>query len=233
MSSRRSVRQVLVAVLLGVLVGGGLMAVTPAGAEVSSAVATNWKKIWKKNLQPQADKRYYTKKKTNRTFVSKSDADAKYAPAGSSYSKAESDARYPSRTQLIRGTILLSASATAAGDFMSESISFGTTLSAAPTPHYIAPGDPLPDGCLGTAEAPGAVAGHLCVFETIRLNVTANPGIFQVAGGPGTNPFGALLTSFSTAAGPAYVAGTWAVRPAAVAPDARRQAPRNGTLGVN
>jgi hypothetical protein len=79
MSSRRSVRQVLVAVLLGVLVGGGLMAVTPAGAEVSSAVATNWKKIWKKNLQPQADKRYYTKKKSNK----------RYAAAGSGYTKAE------------------------------------------------------------------------------------------------------------------------------------------------
>ena len=37
------------------------MAVTPAGAEVTNAVATNWKKIWKKNLRPLADKRYYTK----------------------------------------------------------------------------------------------------------------------------------------------------------------------------
>ena len=68
MSSRRTVRQVLVAVLLGVLVGGGLMAVTPAGAEVSSAVATNWKKIWKKNLKPLADKRYYTKKQSDAKY---------------------------------------------------------------------------------------------------------------------------------------------------------------------
>ena len=67
MSSRRSVRQLLVAVLLGVLVGGGLMAVTPAGAEVSNAVATNWKKIWKKNLKPLADKRYYTKARATRS----------------------------------------------------------------------------------------------------------------------------------------------------------------------
>lgn len=85
MSSRRSVRQVLVAVLLGVLVGGGLMAVTPAGAEVSSAVATNWKKIWKKNLKPLADKRYYTKKQSNARYQPK----GSYETAGSGYTKAE------------------------------------------------------------------------------------------------------------------------------------------------
>ena len=60
------------------------MAVTPAGAEVSNAAATNWKKIWKKHLKPLADKRYYTKAQSN----------TKYAAAGSSYSKAESDAKY-------------------------------------------------------------------------------------------------------------------------------------------
>lgn len=85
MSSRRTPRQLIVAVLVGVLVGGGLLAVTPAGAEVSQSVATNWKKIWKKNLKPLADRRYYKK----------STSDAKYQPkgsyeiAGSGYSKAE------------------------------------------------------------------------------------------------------------------------------------------------
>lgn len=90
MSSRRSVRQVLVAVLLGVLVGGGLMAVTPAGAEVSSAVATNWKKIWKKNLKPLADRRYYTKKQSDAKYQPK----GSYETAGSGYTKAETDAKY-------------------------------------------------------------------------------------------------------------------------------------------
>ena len=82
MSSRRSVRRPLVALLVGVLVGGGLMAVTPAGAEVSNAVATNWKKIWNKELKPQADQRYYTKKKSNKRYYTKSDSDAKYQPKG-------------------------------------------------------------------------------------------------------------------------------------------------------
>src|SRR5688500_653550 len=100
MSSRRSVRQLFVAVLVGVLVGGGLMAVTPAGAEVSSALATNWKKIWNKESKPQADQRYYTKKKSNKRYYTKSDSDAKYQPKGnyalngSAYTKAESDAKY-------------------------------------------------------------------------------------------------------------------------------------------
>jgi hypothetical protein len=100
MSSRRTVRQLLVAVLVGILVGGGLMAVTPAGAEVSSALATNWKKIWNKELKPQADQRYYTKKKSNKRYYTKSDSDAKYQPKGnyalngSSYTKAESDSKY-------------------------------------------------------------------------------------------------------------------------------------------
>ena len=130
MSSRRTGRQLLVAVLLGVLVGGGLMAVTPAGAEVSNAVATNWKKIWNKELKPQADQRYYTKKKSNKRYYraarvsrtptrstsprasyalngssyTKAESDAKYAGAGSAYTKAESDGRYQPYTEVIRGS---------------------------------------------------------------------------------------------------------------------------------
>ena len=105
MSSRRTVRQLVVAVLVGILVGGGLMAVTPAGAEVSSALATNWKKIWNKEIKPRADKRYYTKKKSDKRYeavgsgYTKAETDAKYQPkgnyalSGSSYTKAEIDAK--------------------------------------------------------------------------------------------------------------------------------------------
>ena len=41
--------------------------------------ATNWKKIWKNELKPLADKRYYTKKKSNARYYTKDRADAKYA----------------------------------------------------------------------------------------------------------------------------------------------------------
>ena len=95
MSSRRTARQLVVAVLLGVLVGGGLLAVTPAGAEVSNAVATNWKKVWKKHLRPLADRRYYTKAQSDAKYQAKGN----YETAGSGYSKAESDARYYTKTE--------------------------------------------------------------------------------------------------------------------------------------
>ena len=124
MSSRRTVRQLLVAVLVGVLVGGGLMAVTPAGAEVSNAVATNWKKIWKKNLKPLADKRYYTKEQSNKKYQPKGSVRDRrlglrerldvhqgrgrreVRRCGSAYTKAESDAksRCPASRQLGLGT---------------------------------------------------------------------------------------------------------------------------------
>ncbi|CAM3578401.1 hypothetical protein [Nocardioides zeicaulis] len=101
MSSRRPVRQLLVAVLLGVLVGGGLMAVTPAGAEVSQAAATSWKKIWKKELKPLAAKAFYTKSKANQAFATKAESAAGDAAAnaatdtklGSYYKKSEIDAK--------------------------------------------------------------------------------------------------------------------------------------------
>ena len=89
MSSRRSVRRLVVAVLLGVLVGGGLMAVTPAGAEVTQAAATSWKKIWKKKLRPLADKRYYTQDQSDTAFQPR----GAYEAAGSGYTKAETYAK--------------------------------------------------------------------------------------------------------------------------------------------
>ena len=103
MSSRRSVRQLLVAVLLGVLVGGGLMAVTPAGAEVSSAVATNWKKIWKKNLKPLADRRYYKKSASDAKYSTKAETaagDAASTPPPTPSSAATT--RRPRRTRRPR-----------------------------------------------------------------------------------------------------------------------------------
>ena len=64
---------------------------------MSQFAATNWKKIWKKKLQPLADKRYYTK----------SASDAKYAAASSPYSKAEVDAKlggYYTKTEAVGAT---------------------------------------------------------------------------------------------------------------------------------
>lgn len=232
MSSRRSVRQLLVAVLLGVLVGGGLTAVTPAGAEVSQAVATNWKKIWKKHLRPLADRRYYTKAQSDTKYATKAEsaaaaaaansstdtklgnyytkaqADTKYSAAGSSYSKTESDAKYAPFPALIRGKYGMEDSA-GPSELVSP-ISFGTTLSAVPTTHFIALGAAIPAGCAGTAAAPNAAPGHLCIFETLSNNVSTR-SVLQ------TSTFGTVAYINPTTGGsPMWSIGNWALRPAAL-----------------
>ena len=253
MSSRRSVRQLLVAVLLGVLVGGGLMAVTPAGAEVSNAVATNWKKIWKKNLKPLADRRYYTKAQSDAKYSTKvetaagdaasnaatdtklggyykkTESDAKYAAAGSSYSKSESDGKYATKPQLIRGAYFVGSGSAVYG---LGSFSFGVTLASAPTVHYINAGAPVPAGCAGTLAAPDALPGNLCVFEQAAVNVS---GRYIGRGSNGAigqaDPFGFTMEFDSTGGGGTFARGTWAVR----VPDAGTVASRtaSSTRGVN
>lgn len=105
MNSRRNPRRMLVALLVGLLVGGGLLSTTPAGAEVAQAAATNWKKIWTKKLQPHADKRYYTKAASDAKYSTKTETTAAAAAAqsaanaatdnklGGYYKKTEVDAK--------------------------------------------------------------------------------------------------------------------------------------------
>ena len=256
MSSRRSARQLLVAVLLGVLVGGGLMAVTPAGAEVSQSVATSWKKIWKKNLRPLADKRYYTKAQSDTKYATKAESaagdaasnaatdsklsnyykktesDAKYAAAGSSYSKAESDAKYAPTTAVVRGSWSMMDNAASVGSYMSTDINWGYTFSAPLAVHFIPSGGALPAGCSGTVAAPVAAAGNLCVFAFGQSGV-GNPDIRNVSNSGGTtSPFGANLFATATATGNVYAYGSWAARGVAIAPNAlvRPVAPNGSTV---
>jgi hypothetical protein len=210
MSSRRSLRQVLVAVLLGVLVGGGLMAVTPAGAEVSSAVATNWKKIWKKNLKPLADKRYHTKKQSNARYQPK----GSYETAGSGYTKAESDAKYAPYPKTLRGTYLVSGHVPAAGDYAFGTIAYGATLTAPPTTVFVPAAGPANPNCTGSAAAPAAAPGHLCVYEGAGTNSTG----FLFASATGTpgvsSPYGVNVRITSVGAGLTASLGGWALTPA-------------------
>lgn len=240
MSSRRTGRQLLVAILLGVLVGGGLMAVTPAGAEVSNAVATNWKKIWNKELKPQADQRYYTKKKSNKRYYTKSDSDAKYQPkgsyalngssytkaesdskyagAGSAYTKAESDGRYEPYPRVIRGAFAMSN----AGSKDATEIDFGVSLSAPATVIVVPPGAATPAGCRGSLAAPDADPGNLCVFQRFNTNVSSFVVCNVDNACSTTSPFGAWLIAFWDGSGALESLGSWAVRPATLAaPDAR------------
>lgn len=214
MSSRRSVRRLVVAVLLGVLVGGGLMAVTPAGAEVTQAAATSWKKIWKKQLRPLADKRYYTKDQSDTAFQprgsyepagsgwTKAESDARYAGAGSSYTRTESDQKYVARRALLTGSWGFGGAVT--NGYAMDSINYGAVLSAVPTVHFIAVGAVPPPQCPGTSAAPDAAAGHLCVYASSTPSISA-PYVFD------QRADSAMVTGQATAAGWAY--GTWAVRP--------------------
>lgn len=264
----RDPRRILAAMLIALLVGGGLMSVTPAGAEVASAAATNWKKIWKKQLAPLADKRYYKKaasdaKYSTKTETStalsgfytkaqsdaayalkaqtytKTESDAAYAPKAQSYTKAESDAKYAPAQKLIRGTFGMGTTAAGASSTYMDSISFGVTLSAAPTAHYIAIGDPVPAGCAGTAAEPDASPGNLCVFETYKGGPASAPFICALAGScPASSTVGAAVGGYATGAGTIQIIGNWAVRPVALAapafskgPQQNEGAPSVGRLG--
>jgi hypothetical protein len=215
------------------------MAVTPAGAEVSNAMATNWKKIWKKELKPRADQRYYTKKTSDKRYqpmgsyetagsgytkaetYSKAEADAKYQPKGSyalngsAYTKAESDAKYAPYPKVFRGVWAFSSSSSAEASF--TEITY-PELSAEPTAHFIPVGGVVPPGCGGTPAAPTATPGHLCVFQASNSNmgpVTLTRATFGA--GPVGGTFGAVLWAFSASASYGYTTGTFAVSPLALA----------------
>ncbi|WP_457191862.1 hypothetical protein [Nocardioides sp. P5_E3] len=222
---------------MGVLVGGGLMAVTPAGAEVSNAVATNWNKIWNKELKPQADQRYYTKKKSDKRYYTKSksneryyakwDADAKYqlkgnyALNGSSYTKAESDGKYIPKPVVMRGMYSAQFYGSAAGQWGGTTIDFPVPLASAPQVHFIPSGSAVPANCTGSGAAPGAAPGHLCIFERYVLNRTFINS-YGSTGSPGSDPTGVALGFTSAAAGAVVSSGTWALGVSALASTASR-----------
>jgi hypothetical protein len=200
---------------------------------VSQFAATNWKKIWKKKLQPLADKRYYkksasdakysTKAETSAAFANyytKAQADAKYQPvgnyaaAGSSYTKAESDLKYAAAPALIRGVFIDQGGD---GDgILAVDIAFGVTLAAAPTTHYIPSGAPVPVGCSGTVGNPNAAPGHLCVFASGSSNVS-DPFVFDpTLENPASTTFGASIVASAAGPGTFWFRGSWALRPAAL-----------------
>ena len=112
----------------------------------------------------------------------------------------------------LRGIVALGGQAAATGAIIRQPISFGFTLAAEPIGHYIAVGDVLPAGCTGTAEAPGAASGHLCIFEAGSIgSPTAGPGNPVTSVPNTTSTFGASVSATSTAAGSFGIRGSWAV----------------------
>lgn len=227
MNTRRRFRHLVAAILVGVLVGGGLLAVTPAGADVSRAAATNWKKVWKKKLQPRADKRYYKKSVSDAKYATKAGSDAKYA------TKARSDAKYLSKPALITGGFY-QADYSEGGTALIHTIDFGVTLSAAPTAHYIESGAVPPADCPGTAAAPNAAPGHLCVYETGSGGL-GNGTLVGFGGAFGAENIGANIYALTSGGGvDRWMRGRWAVRPTGFTVPARvkSDAPATGPVGV-
>jgi hypothetical protein len=104
--------------------------------------------------------------------------------------------------------------ATAASQVLLPSIPFPfrlATAPAAPAANFIPVGGPSTTACPGSNTNPLAAAGQLCVYATNTTNVTFNC-IGRASNGScnGSDPFGAVVSVFSTAAGSAFAFGTWA-----------------------
>ena len=204
------------------------MAITPAGAQVNQSVSKQWKKIFKKNIQPQTDKRYYTKKKTRQSFVTKSNSAAGDAAAqagataaanaatdaklGNYWTKAEADGKYAPYPKTLRGTYLVSETAVA-GQQVFGTIPFGATLATAPTVVFKPAAGPANPNCTGTAVAPEAAPGFMCIYESAGINSTGFLSA-NAAGGAGASPFGVQVRITAVGAGQALSLGGWAVTPA-------------------
>lgn len=177
-------KAILAALVAGVLLGGTLAVTQPAIA----AAPLKWAKVWKQEIKPRADKRYYTKKRTEK--------------------------RYERKHKVLRGTYAITehAAITDASDY-SDAISFGRALASAPTAHYIPFEEALPTGCTGTPANPGALPGHLCFFEQTAVNVL-EVIVLDIQDNAGqASTMGAILRATALADGPMYVYGSWAATP--------------------
>jgi hypothetical protein len=112
----------------------------------------------------------------------------------------------------IRGEYTVRDTAAVAGEEIQVPISFGFTLAAPPTPHYINAGVAPPPQCPGTVTSPQALSGNLCIYEADALNSTIR-GEFDATDGLNDHAttFGAAIFADATAAGAYRVRGTWAV----------------------
>jgi hypothetical protein len=131
---------------------------------------------------------------------------------GNYCTKAQSDAQYAPYPKTIRGTYILHDIAVAAGAATFTDISFGVTLSAAPTPVLMQLGGPANANCTGTAAAPQAAPGFLCLYESAEANYTA-PTFFKSDATPGASAIGTALRIQATAPGVFASIGGWAVTP--------------------
>jgi hypothetical protein len=112
------------------------------------------------------------------------------------------------------GTYMIRGTAAVAGDRGGADISFGIPLASAPTATVLAAGASPTAACPGTAAAPAAAAGQLCIYEGFNNGNVGVP-LFQdpVNGTTGSTvrAFGASLVDQATASGAFTDSGSWAV----------------------
>jgi hypothetical protein len=109
----------------------------------------------------------------------------------------------------IRGNYA-TAGGPSSGELAYEGISFGYSLASAPTPHYVQSGTAPPE-CPGTADAPAAAAGNLCVYEATGFGTISSREVCTGNSCPGSNKWGAWVRIASGGTSIFGVRGTWAV----------------------
>jgi len=103
---------------------------------------------------------------------------------------------------------------TGANQRAGDNISFLYPLAVAPTGHFIKVGAVAPTECPGSAAAPTAAPGNLCIYEGNADNVTVQSFEDPVTAATGSvvRPYGALVVAFSGAvSGNFRSEGSWAV----------------------
>lgn len=127
----------------------------------------------------------------------------------------------------VRGGYLIDFEADAVGDRGSTTISYGLTLDGEPTAHFVPLGSDPVSGCPGSAAAPQAEPGHLCVYEGDASLAGSTPTVgnhclasvvpydcgFSQESGSIASPWGAGLSVevLTVTGGPYFTSGSWAL----------------------
>ena len=135
-------------------------------------------------------------------------------PAGPPGPQGPADALPSART--ARGTYTLAFASAAADQDGETNESFVLALAAAPIPHIVAPGDAVTSECPGSAAAPTAAPGQLCIYEAdrgglVRSITPFDPSRAKAAGSNRTGGFGFGLRVVADGPGHLRTSGTWAV----------------------
>lgn len=138
-----------------------------------------------------------------------------YGNGGTFAFGAPSPALGAPRPVTLRGSYAARGTATAglATSSSVSPISFGRSLGFSATMRFIVQNGPPTAQCPGTAAAPAAAPGYLCVYEVSQGNRNNPPEVlnsqFGTAGG--ADRFGALVTVLNVGPGSFGSTGTWAV----------------------